>query len=306
MRYIQPDYLAQFRCLQGSCRHSCCRGWEIDIDPDTLELYHRLPGVLGQALRASIDADENGAHFRLTADACCPFLQADGLCRLILHLGEGALCQICADHPRFRSFFPDRVELGLGLCCEAACELILRQKTPMKLVELPPDNIPVRSLSPAQRELLALREDLIALAQDESQSLGSRIQAIRMKTGAAVPHDWERWAAFLLRLERMDAAWMPWLEALRDHPTALPGTDPSLLRMASRLLVYLLYRHMPSHPRRGVSYALFIAELLPRLLAAGGGTAEDFPELCCLYSAELEYGEGCMDRILRKLLREAL
>ena len=38
---------------------------------------------------------------------------------------EHRLCQVCRDHPRFRSFFNDREELGLGLCCEAAARLIL-------------------------------------------------------------------------------------------------------------------------------------------------------------------------------------
>ena len=34
-----PDYFDQFACLAGDCPHSCCIGWEIDIDPDTADYY---------------------------------------------------------------------------------------------------------------------------------------------------------------------------------------------------------------------------------------------------------------------------
>jgi lysine-N-methylase len=64
---------------------------------------------------------------------------ADRICDIITELGEDSLCHICHDHPRFRNVLGDRVELGLGLCCEAASRLILSQTEPFSLVELPPE-----------------------------------------------------------------------------------------------------------------------------------------------------------------------
>ena len=127
MKTIVPDYYPEFHCIAGACRHSCCIGWEIDIDEDTRQLYREIPGEIGRRLSEQIDDSGEVPCFSLDERERCPFLNGDGLCDIILQLGEGALCQICADHPRFRSFFSDRTEMGLGLCCEAAADLILRR-----------------------------------------------------------------------------------------------------------------------------------------------------------------------------------
>lgn len=120
MKYIAPNYYKAFSCLAGQCQHSCCIGWEIDVDEAAFQRYQSTVGQMGQRLRASISQDGGTPHFILAEGDRCPLLRQDGLCDMILQPGEDALCQICADHPRFRNYFSDQVELGLGLCCEAA------------------------------------------------------------------------------------------------------------------------------------------------------------------------------------------
>ena len=44
---IIPEGFNDFACKGGSCRHTCCQVWEIDIDEDTAEYYRQLPGKLG-------------------------------------------------------------------------------------------------------------------------------------------------------------------------------------------------------------------------------------------------------------------
>ena len=136
MRITAPDYYNEFSCIAGACRHSCCIGWEIDIDGETLAFYDGIGGELGQRLQKNI-CREGGAHFCLDEKERCPFLNGQGLCDIIIEQGEEALCQICDDHPRFRNFFSDREEIGLGLCCEAAAQLIVsrKEKTGMIVLE---------------------------------------------------------------------------------------------------------------------------------------------------------------------------
>ena len=131
MNLIMPDYYAQFSCIADRCRHNCCIGWEIDIDEDTLKKYSCVTGELGQRLNSNISLD-GGAHFVLSNERC-PFLNELGLCDIITQIGNEYLCQICADHPRFRNFFDNRVEIGLGLCCEEAARLILSNENKVKL-----------------------------------------------------------------------------------------------------------------------------------------------------------------------------
>ena len=92
MKLIAPAYYRDFRCIAGACRHSCCIGWEIDIDEDTLDLYRTMPGETGELLRAGIEETDGCAHFRLGEDERCPMLRKDGLCELICRCGEDALC----------------------------------------------------------------------------------------------------------------------------------------------------------------------------------------------------------------------
>lgn len=139
MKLIVPDYYPRFRCIAGDCRHSCCIGWEIDIDEDTLETYKAAEGELGRRLREHIDFDSDCPHFITGADGRCPFLNGDNLCDLIIGMGEETLCGICDLHPRFRNDFSDRTEMGLGLCCEEAARLILTHTDPITLITLEDD-----------------------------------------------------------------------------------------------------------------------------------------------------------------------
>ena len=133
MKVYAPDYCADFRCIAGSCRHSCCVGWEIDVDPEAMKRYQAMDGALGEKLKRCI-APEPVPHFILSAGERCPFLTEQNLCEIILRAGEDALCQICADHPRFRNYWSDRIEIGLGMACEEAARLILTSPHPLRLV----------------------------------------------------------------------------------------------------------------------------------------------------------------------------
>ena len=37
-----PRFYPDFRCRADRCRHSCCRGWEIDVDEKSAELYRKV------------------------------------------------------------------------------------------------------------------------------------------------------------------------------------------------------------------------------------------------------------------------
>jgi len=165
MKQIVPDWYPLFRCKAGSCKHTCCAGWEIDIDPDSMDRFLSLPGATGDRLRSVIIPDgEGGGSFRLDEAERCPMLRRDGLCELICQYGPDVLCDICDDHPRFRNHFSDRTELGLGLCCEAVAELVLRHEPPMELVIAEDDGDPRDLPDPEELRLLAFRESLMAAA----------------------------------------------------------------------------------------------------------------------------------------------
>lgn len=161
MQIIVPDYYKEFRCIAGHCRHTCCKGWEVDIDAESLARYEQIPEI-----REQIEHGES-PHFCLLEGEVCPFLRDDGLCEMIRKYGEGMLCQICTDHPRFRNYWTDRIEAGLGLVCEEAARIILTRDTPMKLEVCSGDRSDPPELPEDELWLLGLRDRMLSELTEE-------------------------------------------------------------------------------------------------------------------------------------------
>lgn len=125
MLSIFPNFYKNFLCKADKCKHSCCKGWEIDIDEETAGKYLAMTGELGAEIRQNIGKNEDSYFFKLTEDERCPFLQKNGLCKIILNIGEENICEICTMHPRFFTMLDDVELCGVGLSCEKTCELLL-------------------------------------------------------------------------------------------------------------------------------------------------------------------------------------
>lgn len=314
MLTVYPDYYRDFRCLAGACRHTCCAGWEVDIDAETLQTYHALPGELGKRLASAVAEDGGAPHFRLEPDERCPFLNDQNLCELILSGGEALLCQICRDHPRFRNFLPGHTEIGLGLCCEAAAELILTRAEPLRLT-VSGDAEPTDEDAAA---LLALRDVVMSTAQDRTLPLDTRMERILALCGARLPErSWADWAAFYQNLERLDEGWSGALRLLAQYGDAA-DTARFLRHMTEHgtelepLLSYFLYRHFLKAYDDGdvtskAAFAVLSVRLLTtlgaiRLTLQGSFSTADWIELARMYSAEIEYSEENMDALFDELV----
>lgn len=291
MKLIAPDYYLNFECIADRCRHSCCIGWEIDIDEETLVHYRSVSGDFGKRLREGIIEEDGVAHFRLCEDERCPFLNEKGLCDIILTLGEDALSQICTDHPRFCSFFSDRTEIGLGLCCEEAARLILskREKATLTVLEDDGEDEP---LTREEDTLFSLRDQLFILAQDREKTLDERMTEILSFVGADLPQrSREEWIDIYLSLERMDDAWSKLLteaKAFQGDAVLLDDEIPF-----EQLLVYFIYRHLSDTEADAVKKVSFavLSVCFIRMLCAVHRDKPGMTEICRLYSSEIEYSE---------------
>ena len=307
MKQIAPNYYPNFRCIADQCRHSCCIGWEIDVDEESLAKYATLPDALGEEIRANLVTEDDCTHFRMAEHERCPFLNEQGLCRMILGFGEDILCQICRDHPRFRNEFSHCTEIGLGLSCEAAAKLILTQSEPMHLVTLSDDG---GAEEPEEYEtyLLTLRQQLSALLTDEAWSIEERLQNILDLCGTTLPEKtWGEWAETYRSLERLDPAWDTVLDTLSSPANPL-GTEWDV--PFRNLAAYFLYRHIPAALYDGeeiarTAFAVLSTLLIRRLFAAADmQTIETLIELCRLYSAEIEYSTENTDELITLLAGE--
>ena len=301
MDQYAPSYYQKFKCIASACRHSCCIGWEIDIDDKTLRRYRKTKGDFGKRLCESIDR-QGGAHFRLGEGERCPFLNQAGLCDIIIHMGEEALSQICTDHPRFRHFLSDHTEIGLGICCEEACRLLLAEKEKISLCAV--DTVEEEAYAPDafEKERLAFRETLFSIAQDRTLPIALRLEKIFRVCEKEMPtQSIAEWVDVLLSLERMDAAWTELLKASRN--ASRDAWEPTDAIPQEQLLWYFLFRHVADAEDREdlCARGAFCALSVWLIAHIAASKKESFAEVCRLYSAEIEYSEENTQALIERM-----
>ena len=299
MRTMVPVYYPSFRCIASSCRHTCCAGWEIGVDALSRERYLGISGPIGDDLRKWMREDEEGEWvFRLREDGRCPFLREDGLCRIILEMGEDALCLICADHPRWRNFFSDRVEMGLGLACEEAARIVLHEKR--KAVMIPLTDGEEESLSGDEEAFFAFRDRVLAVLWDRGIPLTRRLDNLEEAGLACRTGNISGWKERLMSLERLDESWTAALESLEDMGESTGEKDLSLEQAA----VYYVMRHLSPALEDGLTRErCALAVLLTRLLHALSRDG-DIAEWARMLSSEIEYSDENVPAILEWILSD--
>lgn len=122
MQITYPDYYKEFSCTADKCKDTCCAGWGIVIDDNTLKKYRQVKGAFGKRLRQEIDWKEKS--FCQKAGRCA-FLNQRNLCDIYTQLGEKAFCDTCRRYPRHIEEFENLREISLSLSCPEAAEIIL-------------------------------------------------------------------------------------------------------------------------------------------------------------------------------------
>ena len=304
MKLYAPGYYRDFVCIADRCRHSCCVGWEIDVDPLTMEKYLSFANSeedgYAKTIVNSIDTGET-PHFILCEDEKCPHLDENGLCRIIKNVGEDALCDICRLHPRFFNETVRGREVGLGMSCEEACRLILSSDDylPVEIGELngEPDAI--------DYDPLPMREKMYRILSDERLSYPVKLQIMYSEAGASPKSlSDDEWKAVILSLEYLNEA----DKTLFTGYSSSGETPFDLEKYLSRALSYFIYRHASeAYSEEDLKASLGLCFFLERLLLSaakkhGFYDFESFCEIARIVSEELEYSEDNTDRIKSEFL----
>ena len=290
MKLYAPTYYQNFTCIADKCHHSCCIGWEIDVDDHTMKIYDTLTGGYGQAVRDSIDREDT-PHFKLCANERCPHLDESGLCNIITNLGEGYLCHICREHPRFYNDTNYGKEVGLGMACEEACRLILSNGNYGGMTEIGEID---GEVDPIDFDPLPLRTRLYSILSDNALPYAERLRMISdaFDVSLSVKTDAE-WQELLDSLEYLDESHRALFAGYSSDPSTPEGLEVYL----ERALAYFIYRHTAAawdeeDFRAAVGFALFCERLIVSV-----ANAEEVSDLTGLIevaravSEELEYSE---------------
>ena len=132
MIYTRPDYFNEFKCIADKCKDTCCAGWQIVIDKESLEKYKKIKGDYLWKVMANVDWEER--IFRQDQNKRCSFLNESNLCDLYIHEGEKSLCKTCANYPRHAEEFEDVREETLSASCPEVARILMERMTPVQFI----------------------------------------------------------------------------------------------------------------------------------------------------------------------------
>lgn len=300
MKLYAPGYYNDFKCIADKCTHSCCIGWDVDIDRATAKIYSQLDGGYGDIVKNSV-SKKGGAHFSMTEDGRCPHLDEKGLCRIITELGEENLCQICREHPRFYNRTANGMEIGIGASCEEACRIILASDGYADI--LPIGEVQTREKAP-EINALPYREKIFALLNDESKGYSEKIKSVEMAFGVSpsVKND-DEWREILGQLEYIDERHRSAFLFYSSNANVDPENEKKLIRA----FAYFVYRHTSAafdeaDFKIALAFALFCQKLLetvvkkPELWVTGS-----IEEALRVISEEIEYSPDNTENIKLEL-----
>lgn len=237
---IKPSFYDAFRCKADKCEDSCCIGWEIDVDDDSLAYYGNISGEFGEKLRKSIETDGEFSFFRLCEGDRCPFLENGGLCEIYKNLGEDALCDICREHPRFYNQTDDITEMGLGLCCEKVCEQLFDGEYNLGFVS-----------DEKHDELSYLHRNIIDIVNNNTDIISKMNMLLGLFSGEAcsITYNSEMRNRILLgfsETEPINDEWVSYIQELSASSGELTTENIDMNSSDySKLLLYTLFRHLP-------------------------------------------------------------
>lgn len=212
-----PSYYKKFTCIADKCPDTCCAGWEIVVDQESLEYYNGLNGSYGEKVRSLISVDDDGDSIFSPRKNRCPFLLKNGLCEMYINLGHGALCRTCRQFPRHVTYFGARVETGISLSCPEAARLITESPDPItfETEEIHGSILPTAIDPEMYFTLLEARKSAINIIQNRKLTIENRICRFLMLSQELSP---------LIRKKRFEEA----CEICKKDffSSAIPGFSP--------------------------------------------------------------------------------
>lgn len=306
MKLVAPKYYERFRCKGGKCKNNCCIGWEIDVDESALAKYIALDGELGKGIRKSIDKSGDAPHFILDKNERCPHLNSENLCDIICELGEGYLCHICREHPRYYTTLGDTVYGGVGMSCEAAAELILGETEPHLYGEYPDTGAVYEECDGELHGLVLRYRDVIVTEAQRAENM-RELLTVGCELGVALQREIDgnshegaeaadirgTLSDLFSRLEYMGGE----LPLLIDRALASrKNISAENFSRARNIFIYFIDRYLMGAAADGdaigaLALASVSAATLGLIYSNVGADFDKAVELAALYSAEIEYSE---------------
>ncbi len=297
MKLYAPEYYKNFVCIADKCDHSCCIGWEIDIDDKALDKYGSSSHEYAKSILSSIDMEDT-PHFRLCEGERCPHLDERGLCKIILNLGEDHLCHICREHPRFYNDTCHGREVGIGMACEEACRIILNSADYGVFEEI---GEVCGEAEKIDFDAGICRKRLYDILSDGSLTYRQKLNKIYTEYGVSpCIMDDEEWKQIISSLEYLDDSHK---SLFCEYSSRLYDINENGIYL-ERALAYFIFRHCTEAQdeeefRISLGFCLFCERLLASVIKfSNANSLKDIISLARIISEEIEYSEDNTEEIM--------
>lgn len=300
-----PSFYKDFKCIAGDCPDSCCQGWEVDADEQSLEYYKTLTGDIRKRIDSVLDKDEFGnTIFRLAHKKRCPFLNQENLCDMHIAIGGEHTPYTCRMFPRFINDFGGTREMGVSFSCPVASDMMWELTEPMHFVDELNDLPPELNEIDAQTYfyLTKARKKAFDIVQDRGLPVNQRLIKL-LDFGVEIQQDLEEYQegdnpiAFFDVFRNPELINPQWLERV-ENGSAKPVSDEVF---NENIASYFIFRYFLT--------AVYDYDVLSKIKMAVIGVlivtyfGEDSWTIH-LWSKETEHSQYNMDRY-KKLLKEA-
>ncbi|SDW61416.1 flagellin lysine-N-methylase [Paenibacillus sp. CF384] len=175
MRTLIPDYYEKFKCIGSECEDTCCAGWGIQIDQQTMNKYKHVPRHKLD-LKSGIDATK----FKMNQGSC-HFLTSEKLCQIQLTLGETYLTKTCDQYPRKLNAVDGVKEASATLSCPEVARLVLFNPDGIEIKYVENDSGgSVESRFSSDDHFNAVRDLVLGILQDRRYTIDDRMVILAM------------------------------------------------------------------------------------------------------------------------------
>ncbi len=175
MKITYPDYYHKFSCIAGECEATCCAGWQIVVDEESLKKYAKVNNEFSDRIREGVDFEEG--VFCQKGKKRCAFLNDNNLCDMYTALGEESLCETCTRYPRHIEEFENVREYTLSVSCPVVAKMLLETKEPVRFIETEEESEEevFDEFDPMLYEVLVeAREEMLKVLQNRTLSIELR------------------------------------------------------------------------------------------------------------------------------------
>lgn len=172
---IKIDIYDDFNCIADKCSFTCCKGWDIQIDLDTINKWSNhesLAETMKKSVKKKIHKNHVDYNLNMGLKKSCPYLDDKQLCNIVKNYSDEYIPNTCRVYPRQENDFKNRKEYSLTCGCPEVVDLLYKKNGQVKFIQ---DETRITDDVPME---INIRETMIKIMQMDQVTLHDKLLII--------------------------------------------------------------------------------------------------------------------------------